>query len=67
VIAENQRMLPEQLASLRFFDLSAQCPTNAGILLFGQNPLAWLPGAYIQFLRIGGASLTGEVLSERAL
>jgi len=67
VIAENDRDLATQLGSLRFYDLSRQCPTNAGILLFGKNPLQWLPGAYIQFLRLEGTSLTGEVLTEKSL
>lgn len=67
VIAENSRDLASQLASLRFYDLKRGCPTNAGILLFGKNPLEWLPGAYIQFLRLEGATLTSEVLVEKSL
>jgi ATP-dependent DNA helicase RecG len=67
VIAENDRDLATQLGSLRFYDLGRQCPTNAGILLFGKNPLQWLPGAYVQFLRLEGSSLTGEVLAEKSL
>jgi ATP-dependent DNA helicase RecG len=67
VIAENNRDLATQLGSLRFYDSGKQCPTNAGILLFGKNPLQWLPGAYVQFLRLEGASLTGEVLVEKSL
>lgn len=67
VIAENNRDLATQLGSLRFYDLNRQCPTNAGILLFGKNPLQWLPGSYIQFLRLESSSLTGEVLVEKGL
>ena len=67
VIAENNRDLATQLGSLRFYDLGRQCPTNAGILLFGKNPLQWLPGAYVQFLRLEGSSLTGEILVEKSL
>jgi ATP-dependent DNA helicase RecG len=66
-IAENNRDLATQLGSLRFYDLTRQCPTNAGILLFGKNPLQWLPGSYLQFLRLAGDSLTGEVLVEKSL
>jgi ATP-dependent DNA helicase RecG len=29
--------------------------------------LQWLPGAYVQFLRLEGSSLTGEVLAEKSL
>jgi len=67
VLAENHRDAAEQMASLRFFDPHRQCPTNAGILLFGKNPLQWLPGAYIQFLRLEGPSLTGDVREEKEL
>ena len=67
ILDENNRDLATQLASLRFFDSGKQCPTNAGILLFGKNPLAWLPGAYIQFLRLEGVSLTGDILVEKSL
>ncbi|MBZ5619630.1 MAG: putative DNA binding domain-containing protein [Acidobacteriia bacterium] len=67
ILAENNRDLVTQLASLRFFDSSRRCPTNVGILLFGKNPLEWLPGAYIQFLRLEGTTLTGDVLMEKSL
>lgn len=63
VIAENKRSLQHQLASLRFFDLSRDCPTNAGVLLFGLDVLTWLPGAYVQFLRIDGTTPDAPVLN----
>lgn len=67
VIAENARSVEHQLASLRFYDLAQSCPTNAGILLFGLDVRTWLPGAYIQFLRVGGDSLAAPVLNDREL
>ena len=67
VIAENNRTPEEQLASLRFFDLGRACATNAGIVLFGRDVRKWLPGAYIQFLRVQGDSLAGQVLNDREL
>jgi len=67
VIAENNRSVEHQLASLRFFDLSHECPTHGGILLFGLDVRAWLPGAYIQFLRVGGDSLDAEILNDQTL
>lgn len=47
--------------------MGRRCPTHAGILLFGKKPLQWLPGAYIQFLRLAGDTLTSEVLEEKSL
>jgi ATP-dependent DNA helicase RecG len=66
-LEENHRDLETQLASLCFFDSNRHCPTNAGIILFGKNPLAWLSGAYVQFLRIDGDSLSDEILGEKSL
>lgn len=57
-IASNHRLVEQQLASLRFYDLERACPTNAGILLFGKNPRFFLPGAYVQYLRLPGTKLT---------
>ena len=57
-IAENNRAVEHQMASLRLFDLQRECPTHAGILLFGKNPRYFLPGAYIQYLRLPGNDLT---------
>ncbi len=67
ILEENQRNLKQQLASLRFYDLDKDCPTYAGILLFGKQPKWWIPGAYIQFIRFTGATLTTDVDSEHAL
>jgi len=58
IIDANNRDIRHQLASLRFFDIERDCPTNAGVLLFGKNPLAFLPGAYVQFVRFDGTQMT---------
>lgn len=65
ILQENGREPEEQLASLRFYDMKNQCPTNAGILLFGLNPEFYLPGAYIQFVSFEGYQLTDEVAFEK--
>ena len=65
VIEENQRTPEEQMASLRFYDLAAGHPTNAGALLFAQDPLRWVPGAWIQFVRWAGTTMAGDPTSER--
>lgn len=67
VVAENKRSIEHQLASLRFYDVSQNCPTNAGVILFGLDVRRWLPGAYVQFLRIDGDSLAGDVVNDREL
>jgi ATP-dependent DNA helicase RecG len=56
----NHREIKQQLASLKFYDLKANCPTNAGILMFGKNPRFYLPGAYIQYVRFIGEDETSD-------
>lgn len=52
IIKENKRTIEEQLSSLRFYDIKNRCPTNAGILMFGIDPVFYLPGAYIQYIKL---------------
>lgn len=65
VLEENHRSLQDQLAALRFFDPKRGCPTNAALLLFGRDPLYFVPGAYVQYVRYGGQTLADEPLRER--
>jgi ATP-dependent DNA helicase RecG len=67
IIEENHRSLKHQMASLRIFDLRRECPTNAGILLFGKDPRFWIPGAYVQFLLIRGPDLAGEIAQDKEI
>lgn len=64
IIEENHRAIEEQLSSLRFYNPQLQCPTHAGILLFGKNPRYYLPGAYIQYLKIDGIHLTDPLFDQ---
>ncbi len=65
VLEENHRSLEDQLAALRFFDPKRACPTHAALLLFGRDPLYFVPGAYVQYVRFGGRTLTDVPLRER--
>ena len=62
-LAANDRSSEERLAAAKMV-VSADnpVPTTAGILVLGKRPLNFLPGAYVQFLRIAGAEWGGEVL-----
>ena len=57
ILLENDREPVEQMASLRLYDLTAGRPTGAAVLLFGKDPLHWIPGAYVQFVRWSGTTL----------
>ncbi len=61
----NNRTVEEQLASLGFFSLQENLPTNAGLLLFGHNPRFYFPGAYVQYVRFEGEEITSRVLIDR--
>ena len=65
VIEENRRDRNEQMASLRFYDLAADCPTNAGVLLFAKDPLRWIPGAWVQFVRWAGNTIADDPIATR--
>lgn len=66
-LQENGRTPEEQLASLRFYDPKAGCPTNAGILLFGLHPEFHLPGAYLQYVKFSGADMVSDVVFEKKI
>lgn len=65
IIAENHRKIEEQLAALRFFNLKKNCPTNAGMIVFANDPLDIFPGAKVQFVQFDGPELADEVLAEK--
>ena len=65
VIAENARPVDVQLATLRFFALGKNCPTHAGLLLFGKNPLYYEAHAYLQYVRYDGLNQGADVASQK--
>lgn len=67
VLAENQRSLYTQLASLRMFDDATASPTHAGLLALGREPLRWMPGAYLQYVRVDGTDKADPVVDHREL
>lgn len=67
-LEQNQRSLPQQLASVRLASPEPECqPTVLGILVAGKDPRQFLPGAYIQFLRIEGTQLTDPIKAEHLI
>lgn len=60
----NHRDIKQQLASLRLYDLVYDCPTYAGILILGNNPKFYMPGAYVQYVLFAGNSLDSDILNE---
>lgn len=67
VIAENGRTVEDQLASLRLLTPDAITPTVLGHLLVGLDPTAWIPGAYVQFVRYEGEEVDSPVQDHEEL
>ena len=59
VLERNQRTLDDQLRSLRL--AAGDRPTRGALIAFGDDPQYWSPGAYVQFLRLDGESLTDPI------
>ena len=64
-LAANDRTAEERLAAAKMIvSVDEPVPTVAGVLVLGKQPQHFLPGAYVQFLRIAGREWGGEVLDE---
>jgi ATP-dependent DNA helicase RecG len=66
VLAENGRSREQQLVALRFLSVDGTA-TVAGLLATGRDPLWWLPGAYVQYLRVDGEDLAAPVVDEKRI
>ena len=68
VLEDNSRSLEEQLMALRFTGSEAPYhPTVLGLLIAGKSPSDFVPGAYVQFLRIEGIELTDRINNSHEL
>jgi ATP-dependent DNA helicase RecG len=63
VLAENGRPIEHRLAALRFLDPSG-FPTYGGLLSIGKDPRGFVPGAYVQFLRLEGEDLDSPIRNQ---
>lgn len=66
VLEANDRGYEQRLASCKMITSQDDTtPTLLGLLTIGKSPLDFLPGAYIQFLRINGIKLTDDVIDSQ--
>ena len=65
ILGQDKRDIKEQLASVRLYDRTHDCPTYGAIVLFGKNPRYYMPGDYVQYVRFAGKEKGGEVLNEK--
>ncbi len=59
ILERNARPLEAQLESLRL--MRGGIPTGGALLAFGKDPLEWIPGAWIQFVRFDGIKITDPI------
>lgn len=65
VVAANERSYEQRLASCGMVATADEpIPTVLGLLVLGITPRTWLPGSYIQFLRIQGTTLADPIGDE---
>ena len=63
ILADNERTLEERLAATKMIvSVNEPMATVMGMLVLGKSPQDYIPGAYVQFLRIGGSELSDEIL-----
>ncbi len=65
ILERNQRPVVQQLNSLRL--LHQGHPSQGALIAFGRDPQFWAPGAYVQFLRFAGVSITDPIKSRKEL
>jgi ATP-dependent DNA helicase RecG len=67
ILEANERTLEERLAVTKMVDgAETAVPTVLGVLTLGKRARDFLPGAYIQFLRIQGVALGDPITDELA-
>jgi ATP-dependent DNA helicase RecG len=61
----NDRSYEQRLAACKMIASSDEpIPTVLGVLALGKSPLDWIPGDYVQFLRINGEELSDQVVDD---
>lgn len=67
-LRQNQRDFEHQLIATKFANAGPPIsPTMLGLLTVGKSPTDWIPGAYIQFLRIDGTRLGDRIQTSHEL
>ena len=68
ILDANDRSLEQRLAACKMVAAADRpVPTIVGLLVLGNQPREWIPGAYVQFLRIDGENLSDPILDEQAI
>jgi ATP-dependent DNA helicase RecG len=65
VLDLNDRSFEQRLAACKMISaFDDTTPTVLGVLVLGKSPQDWIPGAYVQFLRLDGQALSDPVVDD---
>ena len=64
VLEENGRTTEEQLAAVHLLARDG-IPTRAALLLTGKAARSWVPGLYLQFVRLDGTELDDPIINQK--
>ena len=68
VLDANGRSIEERLASTKMIaSVENTTPTVLGIVTLGTRPRDFIPGSYVQFVRIDGNDLANDIIDESAI
>ena len=63
ILEDNDRTSEERLAATKMItSTDERIATVLGVIVLGKSPQDFLPGAYVQFLRIDGSALTDDII-----
>jgi ATP-dependent DNA helicase RecG len=68
ILASNDRTYEQRLAACKMIQgAETPIPTVLGLLIIGKSARDWLPGAYVQFLRIKGRDWSDPISDETVI
>ena len=68
ILEANERTSEERLAATKMIAQGDErVATVLGILVLSKNPQDFIPGAYVQFLRVDGSELTDDILDSEEI
>jgi ATP-dependent DNA helicase RecG len=68
ILELNERTYEERLSATRMIvSIDDPTPTVLGLLTLSRTPTRWLPGAYVQFLRVQGTAWSDPIVDEAVL
>lgn len=65
VLESDDRSVERQLEALSFYSTRYNCPTYAGLLMFGKHPERFIFGGYVQYVQFAGKDRAGDILNQQ--